>query len=518
MANLTQLQKDLISTSTYDGIKSDFSANVGQLGTAVIENVVPVSLNTPTINGGTTYLETVGQNSIKQDGDYIKITGNNFTESVNVVFGFSRENISGVPNSTSAYLNSSVLFSNSNTIIASVSSFSTKSATDLGENTGQTQYKIFVFNSDGTYAFKRLPTERIVSNYGYFAGGWLSSSNGVLSNLRRLDFSSETTNADNRGNLVGGSSWSASAQNKTYGYVFFGSKGPMQNNGGPSSVLTPSYNTAVSRINFSNDSTSQENYHNLSGNDYGFFGHTTYSSPTSFYFGHGFQVPAAGSVNSNINKINYDNSTLSTVAKIQNNGIAATADVSISDYGYSLGGSRDKNQAGLQMPSSPIGLVQWNSYSCTTRLNFMNDTNENIIRASSGNRSWSSGTVDFNNSKFYFVGGLVWTKRLTNPTTAWDLQEAPVSYVFQYFNDTFSTATNTTRNIGISLVSNAVDKSYFINSTFTTPGISPYNHTLENLMSGSTTITRLQFSNGTLTSVSNTSDQSWSSVGLTGYI
>lgn len=520
MANLTQLQKDLISTSTYDGIKSDFSANVGQLGTAVIENVVPVSLNTPTINGGTTYLETVGQNSIKQDGDYIKITGNNFTESINVVFGFSRENLTGIPNIniTSGYLNSKVLFSNSNTIIASVSSFSTKSATALGYDGGQTQYKIFVFNSDGTYAFKRLPTERIVSNYGYFAGGWSgpSPSGLVVSNLRRLDFSSETTNADNRGNLVNEKSWAASAQNKTYGYVFFGAGQSLAGIGPPTGTIG-TYNTVVSRINFSNDSTSQQDYLTLNAGAYGVFGHTTYSSPTAFYFGYGLQSSSAHTpASSNIMKMVYDNSTVSTAAKAHENGISCTGDVSISDYGYSLGGAKSKLQAGFQLPSSPSNVYYYGN-SCTSRLNFTNDTNENIIRASSSERTWSSGTVDYNNSRFYFVGGLLYTRRLTTPSSVWTLQKAPTSIVLQYFNDTFYTTTNTTQNIGISLVSNAVDNSYFINSTFTSNSI-PYANTLEFLMNASSAITRLQFSNGTLVGVSNTSDASWSSVGLTGYI
>lgn len=516
MANLTQVTKNLISTTTYSGITSDFSANVGELSTAVIDNVKYVDLKTD-------YPERTGQEYLKIDGDYIKISGNNFSESVNVLVGFSGET---TVYDKSSYLNANVLFSNSNTIVASVQSFSTLNTTiDEVQHT----YKLFVINSNGTYAFKKLPSAMNRSNYGYFAGGYSSSSTSVVSNLRRLSFSNFTTNTDNRGNLTSHSSWSISAQNKTYGYVYFGSNNNWESlgNSGFSSPASAWLNTYNSRIDFSNDSTAQERFSsptNVGTGNYGGIGNISYSSDMSFYYGAGFDFLNGLTISSSsVWRTEYTTSTESTIKPNPMGSVAAVGSSSMGDYGYSLGGTTHKYSAGLRQPSSapPINLTYF-AYSAITRLNFTNDTNDHVHRTSGDYRNWSDG-VNYNRaSKIYFFGGIRYTRRNSSPSSTWIFNNAPIAEILDVTTDTrslfISTSYTTLMKTG-AIGTNESDYGFFVNSVISPSAANnPYVFTIENLMTTSSAILRLNFSTSAIGTVSYNSDSFWASSGLTGYI
>ena len=87
-----------------------------------------------------------------------------------------------------------------------------------------------------------------VSNYGYWAGGYVSGSPGVTSNVQRMDFDSDTTSALTKGPL---DSESASVNNftgnQTHGHYAGGNYN-----------TSPYYWSTQRRIDYSNDTAAVE--------------------------------------------------------------------------------------------------------------------------------------------------------------------------------------------------------------------------------------------------------------------
>ena len=246
--------------------------------------------------------------------------------------------------------------------------------TSSNRNTSTTSVARINYSSDTSFltASLDLLEERSIGaalgnvNLGYWTGGQNSSTGtyGSLSSIDKIDFSNDTADAVDVGNLSTDRKNQSAMSNQSFGYIC----------GGSDSNTFASVKSTVDKLNFSNDTLSAGSNLILQydGNDVGAtlmgaMGNANYG----YLCGGDSEYYSAQSPRykffSDIQRINYSNDTIEIITSKLNDELATGAATSNSSYGWMVSSCYTQG----------FTLFQYTTY--VQRIDFSNDTVDSTI-------------------------------------------------------------------------------------------------------------------------------------------